>query len=247
MAEKSTEGCRIEVVENGFALRLVLDNPPQNRITPSILQAIGGALDRLESGKGPSLFLLTGSGRTFSKGFDEDEIRANAQSGMQRASLHLWNDAVSRLASSNGLTIAVVNGVCLGGGLELALACHLRFCSEKARLGLPELGLGLMPGLGGIYRLVHLVGRSKALELLVGGDLVTAAEALRLGLANRVVPHDHLDAAVAAFARSLSTLDRGLVRDAIGLTALAERTSGEESVAATVDVILADQVGRRVP
>jgi len=230
-------GCRVEVAAAGEVVRLVLDNPPDNRITPSILQALERTLDDLE-GAGRRLLVLTGSKRSFSKGFDEAVIRASAERGAQRASLLIWNDVVSRLAASRTLTLAAVNGACFGGGLELALACHLRFCSDKARLGLPELGLGLLPGLGGIHRLVGLVGRSKALELLAAGDLITASEAHRIGLVNRLVAHGGLDAAVNAFIQSLSTLQPWLLKEAIELTALAERRHGEDNVAAMVNAVV---------
>lgn len=238
MASEGCAGCRVEVDADGGLLRLVLDNPPDNRLTPSILQALGRVLDDLESGKAPGLLVVTGSGRSFSKGFDEAVIREVAEAKAQRASLLLWNDILSRLAASRSLTIAAVNGACFGGGLELALACHLRFCSEKARLGLPELGLGLLPGLGGIHRLVHLVGRSKSLELLIAGDLITAAEGHRIGLVNRLLPHDGLEAGVKAFATSLSTLRPSLIGDVIKLTALAERCRGDDNVAAMVDAVV---------
>ncbi len=238
MESEGFAGCRVEVDADGRLLRFVLDNPPDNRITPSILQALDRVLDDLEFGKAPHLLVVTGSGRSFSKGFDEAVIREVAEAKAQRASLFSWNEILSRLAASPSLTIAAVNGACFGGGLELALACHLRFCSEKARLGLPELGLGLLPGLGGIHRLVHLVGRSKSLELLLAGDMITAAEGHRIGLVNRLLPHAGVEAGVKAFVTSLSTLRPCLIGDVIKLTALAERRRGDDNVAAMVDAIV---------
>ena len=82
--------------------------------------------------------------------------------------------------------IAAINGACLGGGLELALACHIRLCSEKARLGLPEVSIGVIPGLGGIQRLIRLVGEAKALEMILLGDIISGRKALELNLVNRV-------------------------------------------------------------
>lgn len=236
------ERLRVECAEARRVLRLTLDHPPENRITPGMLRGIAGALDRLEADDGPDVLVLAGSGRSFSKGFDEQVIDAAARSRTQRASLVAWNDVYSRLAASRKLTIAAIHGACLGGGLELALACQLRFCSERARLGLPELALGLLPGLGGIHRLVRLVGRSKALELLVGGDLVSAAEALRIGLVNRVVPQDGLAPAVQAFVRSVLSVERRRVWEAIELTALAERRGDGECLTATLEAILGDRI-----
>jgi len=88
--------------------------------------------------------------------------------------------------------IAAVNGFALGGGCELAMACHLRIVSENARFGQPEVNLGLIPGYGGTQRLIQLIGKGKALELLMTADMIKAGEALSLGLANHVVPADQL-------------------------------------------------------
>jgi enoyl-CoA hydratase len=84
--------------------------------------------------------------------------------------------------------IAAINGFCLGGGLELAMACHMRICSDRARLGQPEINLGIIPGWGGTQRLARIIGKGKAIELILTGDMTTAQEAYRLGLVNKVVP-----------------------------------------------------------
>ena len=84
--------------------------------------------------------------------------------------------------------IAAINGFCLGGGLELAMSCHIRICSDRARLGQPEVNLGLIPGWGGTQRLARLVGKGKAIEMILTGDMITAQDAYRLGLVNKVVP-----------------------------------------------------------
>jgi enoyl-CoA hydratase/carnithine racemase len=86
--------------------------------------------------------------------------------------------------------IAAINGFCLGGGMELAMACHMRICSDKARLGQPEINLGIIPGWGGTQRLPRLANKGKAIELILTGDMISAQEAYRLGLVNKVVPAD---------------------------------------------------------
>jgi enoyl-CoA hydratase len=100
--------------------------------------------------------------------------------------------------------IAAVNGFALGGGCELAMACHVRIASETARFGQPEVSLGLIPGAGGTQRLQRLVGRGRALELVLGGEIIPAAEAHRIGLVNRVVPAGELGDAVRKFADTLA-------------------------------------------
>jgi enoyl-CoA hydratase len=118
--------------------------------------------------------------------------------------------------------IAAVNGFALGGGLELALACHIRIASSRAKFGLPEVKLGIIPGYGGTIRLTRLVGRGRALELILTGDMIDAAEAYRIGLVNRVEEPDALLAAAQAMARkmiangpvaialALESVDRGM-------------------------------------
>jgi enoyl-CoA hydratase/carnithine racemase len=101
--------------------------------------------------------------------------------------------------------IAAINGVCLGGGCELAMACHLRISGDRARFGQPEINLGIIPGWGGTQRLTRLIGRAKATEWILTGDMYTAQEALRLGLVNQVVPQDQVLKAARDLARKIAS------------------------------------------
>ncbi len=111
--------------------------------------------------------------------------------------------------------IAAINGFALGGGCELALACHIRIASDKAQLGLPEVSLGIIPGYGGTQRMVRLLGKGKAFELICSGERVSAAEAERIGLVNRVVPADQLMGAVEDLAKKIAAKSPMAVRAAI--------------------------------
>ena len=111
--------------------------------------------------------------------------------------------------------IAAINGFALGGGCELALACHIRIASEKAQLGLPEVTLGIIPGYGGTQRMARLLGKGKALELICTGERVGAAEAERIGLVNKVVPPDQLMSAAEEMARKITSRGPLAVRAAI--------------------------------
>ncbi len=111
--------------------------------------------------------------------------------------------------------IAAINGFALGGGCELALACHIRIASEKAQLGLPEVTLGIIPGYGGTQRMARLLGKGKALELILTGDRIGAAEAERIGLVNKVVPAEELMPAAEEMARKIMTRGPLAVRAAI--------------------------------
>jgi enoyl-CoA hydratase/carnithine racemase len=114
--------------------------------------------------------------------------------------------------------IAAINGVCLGGGNELAMACHLRIAGDRARFGQPEIGLGIIPGFGGTQRLPRLIGTIKALELILTGDLITAQEAHRLGLVNHVVPQDQVMKAAKELARKIASKGQVAVREALRVT-----------------------------
>ncbi len=111
--------------------------------------------------------------------------------------------------------IAAINGFALGGGCELALACHIRIASENAQLGLPEVTLGIIPGYGGTQRMTRLLGKGKALELICTGDRIGAAEAEKIGLVNRVVPADQLMATAEEMARKIASRGPLAVRAAI--------------------------------
>jgi enoyl-CoA hydratase len=113
------------------------------------------------------------------------------------------------------IVIAAINGFALGGGCEIALACHIRIASEKAQIGLPEVTLGIIPGYGGTQRMARLLGKGKALELICTGDRVGAAEAERIGLVNRVVPADQLMAVAEEMARKIMSRGPLAIRAAI--------------------------------
>jgi enoyl-CoA hydratase/carnithine racemase len=104
--------------------------------------------------------------------------------------------------------VAAINGFCLGGGLELAMACHMRICSDRARLGQPEVNLGLIPGWGGTQRLSRIVGKAKALEMILTGDMITAQEAYRIGLVNKVVPAGAVLKEARGLARKIASKSR---------------------------------------
>lgn len=137
--------------------------------------------------------LLTGAGpKAFVAGADISEFAA--YSGAQGEELatsgqHQVFDAIENCPKP---VIAAINGFALGGGLELAMACHIRIASENAKLGLPEVTLGLIPGYGGTQRLTQLVGKGKAIEMITTADMITAAEAEKIGLVNHVVPAEEL-------------------------------------------------------
>lgn len=178
------------------------------------------------------VILLTGSGdKAFAAGADINEIVAlNPQSG---EALARRGQGVFRLIETCGKpVIACVNGFALGGGCELALACTIRLASDKARMGQPEVKLGLIPGYGGTQRLPRLIGRPAALKMLLTGEMVGAAEALRLGLVDEVVPAVRLMARAEELARSIVAMAPLAVAGCME----AVRWGGDLSLEAAMDI-----------
>jgi len=148
--------------------------------------------------------ILTGAGeKSFVAGADIAEIAEyNATTGTEFAQ---HGQATLGLIENMGKpVIAAINGFALGGGLEIAMACHVRIAADSARVGQPEIDLGIIPGFGGTQRLSRLVGEGRAMELVLTGDKITADEALRMGLVNRVVPAGELMATCEALAQKLA-------------------------------------------
>lgn len=163
--------------------------------------AIGEVSERADVGGA----ILTGSGtKAFVAGADITELSTQKTLDGRERSLR-GQRVFSRFESSRKPTIAAINGYALGGGCELALACHIRIAADGARIGLPEVTLGIGPGYGGTQRLPRLVGKGRALQLILTGEMVDAAEAYRIGLVNKVVPAAELqDAAETMMRRILS-------------------------------------------
>ncbi|TDN37613.1 enoyl-CoA hydratase [Hymenobacter sp. UV11] len=174
-------------------LTITVNRPTKlNALNAATIGELGEAIEQARADNAVRGILLTGSGeKAFVAGADIAELAALSGPGAQEASAR-GQAVFQRYETSPKPVVAAVNGFALGGGCELAMACHLRVASENARFGQPEVNLGLLPGYGGTQRLVQLVGKGKALELLLTADQVKADEALRLGLANHVVPQAEL-------------------------------------------------------
>ena len=137
--------------------------------------------------------IITGSGtKAFIAGADIAELRELDEVGAYKLASEGQEKVFNLIEQASKPIIAAINGFALGGGLELALACHIRIASENVKLGLPEVSLGLIPGYGGTQRLPQLIGKGKALELILTGDMIEAALAYNLGLLNHVVPIEFL-------------------------------------------------------
>jgi len=171
---------------------LTINNPPANMLSKAVLTEISDFLDSLGENPEPKVLVITGAGSFFVVGADIKEISEiqGAAGGEEAATL--GQQVFDKLQYLPIPTIAAINGHCLGGGNEMAMACSIRIASDRARFGQPEINLGIMPGFGGTQRLARLVGRAKALELNLTGDMLNAEAALAIGLVNKVVPEADL-------------------------------------------------------
>lgn len=182
-------------VEESVAI-LTISRPPQNKVNVLTVIAMKELEERIdEAGKDDQIraVVITGEGPyTFIAGADIKEI-AKINSKDQAVELARKGQAVfNKIENLEKPVICAVNAICLGGGMELAMACHMRIASDKAKFGQPEILLGIIPGFGGTQRLLRICGPAKACEIILTGDQISAKEALDIGLVNQVVPEGRL-------------------------------------------------------
>ncbi len=177
---------------NDGVVTITLNRPPVNALNTMVGQELGKAFEQLEQDASSRVVILTGSGdRAFAAGADIKEI--GALSGADAEDMvNDWHHVLTGIEGGRLPVIAAVNGVALGGGCELAMACDIRIASQNAVFGQPEINLGIIPGFGGTQRLPRLIGRGRALEMIMSGDSISAEEAFNMGLANHIVPTDGL-------------------------------------------------------
>jgi enoyl-CoA hydratase len=233
-------------VADAGAVRTITVNRPEklNALNRETITELKVAFGAARDDDGVRVVVLTGAGpKAFVAGADITEF-AQASPVQALAFSRHGQELMSAIERLGKPTIARINGFALGGGLELALACSLRIAADTAKLGLPEINLGILPGFGGTQRTLRLAGRAATLELALTGATVTAARALELGLVNRVVAADQLDAEVGALASQLAAsaphalrgiLDAVLIGGECGIDAGLEFESRAFAVCASTD------------
>ncbi|AYA77228.1 enoyl-CoA hydratase [Bacillus sp. Y1] len=175
-----------------FIATIKIERPPANALSSQVLKELSDILDEIEFHQDIRVIVLRGEGRFFSAGADIKEF-TTISTGEDFGSLStLGQDLFERMERYPKPIIAVIHGAALGGGLELAMACHFRLVTENAKLGLPELQLGLVPGFAGSQRLPKYVGTAKAAEMLFTSDPITGVEAVQCGLANHAFLEEEL-------------------------------------------------------
>jgi enoyl-CoA hydratase len=183
---------------------VTLNNPQKlNVLTQRTIRELTDAMEQFRTDSGVGVVVITGAGdKAFAAGADIRELaEQDAAAGMEGS---LAGQRLGRAIEHLGKpVIAMINGFALGGGCELAMACSIRIASDRARLGQPEVKIGIIPGFGGTQRLPRLVGKGRALLLILTGEQIDAQEALRIGLVDRVVPHERLRMETEAMARQI--------------------------------------------
>ncbi len=198
---------------------ITLNRPPANSYNAEFMQHLNAAIDEVRTDDGiKAVIVRSALERFFSAGADVKAFATNPPE-VNAEMVRYAHEVLMRITRTPKIFIAAINGHALGGGLEIALACDLRFAAEgEYRLGLPEVTLGLLPGNGGTQRLPRLIGKSKALDLMITGRTVSPQEALELGIVDRVFPADKLMDETRAYAEKLAkgaTFAIGLIKLAV--------------------------------
>jgi enoyl-CoA hydratase len=243
--------------ERHEAVALVtIDNPPMNALASALLDELEAEIETLDADDDVRVIVLRGGGeRAFVAGADIKEFPSLRESAGEGGSARGIQKLGHRMDAARTPFVAAIRGFCLGGGLELAMCCDLRVCADDARLGQPEIKLGLIPGGGGTQRLPRLIGHGRAMLLNLTGEFIDAETAYAWGLVEKVVPVDALGAAALELAGQIAAqsphavavlrelarttrdlpLEEGLRREADGFVRCLRSEDGAEGVAAFIE------------
>jgi len=178
-------------VEDGIAV-VTINHPPVNAIDKKMVSELEQTIDELEKDSQAKIIILTGAGdKAFIAGADIPIFSDLNKASAEKFALSIQS-VLFKIEESQKVVICAINGLALGGGCEVAMACDIRIASEKAKFAQPEVNLGVIPGAGGTQRLPRLVGKGRAMELVFTGDMISAEEAKAIGLVNRVVSPEYL-------------------------------------------------------
>jgi len=195
----------LKSLEDGI-LTLTINRPEAlNALNRSVIDALSAAIEAAQDNAEVRVIVLTGAGdKAFVAGADIKEFADFDQAQGEELARRGQRDLFDRVEQSRKPVVAAVNGFALGGGLELAMAAHVRLASSNARMGLPEVSLGVIPGYGGTQRLAQIVGKGKALEMVLTGGMIDAASALECGLVNQVIDQELLLESAHAMAEKMA-------------------------------------------
>jgi enoyl-CoA hydratase/carnithine racemase len=199
-------GDYVKMSIEGRTAILTIDHPPANAFDRQTVMELNDTFDEAVANEQVKVIIITGAGQFFVAGADINEINKLEDYDDAFEVLRAGQQLFSKIENTKKPVIAAINGrACLGGGNELAMACHIRLAEDSVQFGQPEIKLGVIPGWGGTQRLPRLVGKGRALEIILGGGNIKAQEAYRIGLVNKVVPVGTVVREARRWAKVLST------------------------------------------
>lgn len=241
-------------VEDRLGL-ITLKNPPANSLSQKMIHELENAFDLFSDDPKVKVILLYGDGRFFAAGADIKEFTSVKHGAQFREMSREGQRVFKKIESSTKPVIAAIHGAALGGGLELALSCHIRLVTKDAKVGMPELQIGLIPGFAGTQRLPKLVGKAKAIEMMLTSDPINGEEAVAVGLANQTLSNDDYLAEAKKFAHNISKksapsmsyilelvqesekepLERGQEKEAVKFGDMSEKRDSSEGIQAFLE------------
>ncbi|MBD1381147.1 enoyl-CoA hydratase [Metabacillus arenae] len=220
----------LRVEKEQYVATITIQHPPANALSSKVLKELSSLLDDLEHNREVRVIVMHGEGKFFSAGADIKEF-TTVENGIEFSKLAKRGQQLfERIETYSKPVIAAIHGAALGGGLELAMACHLRLVTEDAKLGLPELQLGLIPGFAGTQRLPKYVGTERAIEMLLTSEPITGKQAVEYGLASRTVSEVKLLAEAKKLAEKFASKSPISVRATIDLLNAAKPPSYHDAV-----------------
>jgi len=211
-----TERQYVKVSTEDRVTIITIDNPPVNMVSRPVVDDLRSALNEVSRDDEIKTIVVTGGGQmAFIAGADINAILELKTPADAKQILTEVHELFQLIENSPKPIIAAINGHCLGAGIELAMACHMRIANNRAMFGQPEIGLGIIPGFGGTQRLARLVGQAKALELILTGDRITGAEAASIGLVNKAVPGTEVMKTAIGLAKKIASYGRPAITAAL--------------------------------
>ncbi|HHY20500.1 MAG TPA: enoyl-CoA hydratase [Bacilli bacterium] len=201
-------------IEDNIAV-ITIQNPPVNTLSMKTMEDIHSALTEVEQQGNVKAVILTGQGQHFVAGAELNEFLQIESKEAASQMSYIGYQLMDRIESFSVPVIAAIKGACLGGGLELALACHLRVATQEAIFGLPEITLGIIPGAGGTQRLPKVIGQARAIEMILTGERISAEEAKQLGLINKVCSQEELEKESLILAKRITAQGKVAIESAL--------------------------------
>lgn len=223
----------ITLKKDNYIAQLTINSPPANALSSSILADLNKQLHEVEKDPTIKAVVLKGEGRFFSAGADIKEFTALEKATQFQSLSTKGQEVFTRIEQFHIPVIAAIHGAALGGGLELAMSCHIRVVSKSAKLGLPELTLGIIPGFAGTQRLPELVGAAKAYEMMLTGNPIDGLQAEQCGLANIAVSDDEIFSEALNIAQSIVAKSKPTITKIMELISYAR--AGEYATGAALE------------